>query len=82
MVIDTAPPLPTITLDADITADDILNAAEIAGNVTVTGTVGGDAKAGDTVTLTVNGQNFTGTRRRHRRRARLCHRCPRRRPLG
>ncbi|MBK7675183.1 MAG: Ig-like domain-containing protein [Candidatus Accumulibacter sp.] len=60
MVIDTAPPLPTITLDADITADDILNAAEIAGNVTVTGTVGGDAKAGDTVTLTVNGQNFTG----------------------
>ncbi|MBK7675189.1 MAG: Ig-like domain-containing protein [Candidatus Accumulibacter sp.] len=61
MVIDTAPPLPTITLDADITADDILNAAEIAGNVTVTGTVGGDAKAGDTVTLTVNGQNFTGT---------------------
>ncbi len=61
VVIDTAPPLPTITLDANITADDILNAAEIAGNVTVTGTVGGDAKAGDTVTLTVNGQNFTGT---------------------
>ncbi|MBK7675190.1 MAG: Ig-like domain-containing protein [Candidatus Accumulibacter sp.] len=60
VVIDTAPPLPTITLDANITADDILNAAEIAGNVTVTGTVGGDAKAGDTVTLTVNGQNFTG----------------------
>ncbi|MBK7675191.1 MAG: Ig-like domain-containing protein [Candidatus Accumulibacter sp.] len=60
VAIDTAPPLPTITLDADITADDILNAAEIAGNVTVTGTVGGDAKVGDTVTLTVNGQNFTG----------------------
>ncbi len=60
VAIDTAPPLPTITLDANITADDILNAAEIAGNVTVTGTVGGDAKVGDTVTLTVNGQNFTG----------------------
>ena len=27
---------------------------------TVEGTVGGDAKAGDTVTLTVNGKTFTG----------------------
>ncbi|MBK7675188.1 MAG: Ig-like domain-containing protein [Candidatus Accumulibacter sp.] len=61
VVIDTAPPVPTITLDADITADDILNAAEATASVTVTGTVGGDAKVGDTVTLTVNGQTFTGT---------------------
>ncbi|MBL8374548.1 retention module-containing protein, partial [Accumulibacter sp.] len=60
VVIDTAPPLPTITLDADITADDILNASEATASITVTGKVGGDAKAGDTVTLTVNGQTFTG----------------------
>ncbi|MBK7675185.1 MAG: Ig-like domain-containing protein [Candidatus Accumulibacter sp.] len=82
VVIDTAPPLPTITLDADITADDILNAAEIAGNVTVTGTVGGDAKAGDTVTSDAQRPQLHRHRRRHRRRARLCHRRPRRRPLG
>ncbi|WP_435440796.1 hypothetical protein [Vibrio gallaecicus] len=31
-----------------------MNAAEAAGDVTITGTVGGDAKEGDTVTLTVN----------------------------
>ncbi|MDN3613991.1 hypothetical protein [Vibrio gallaecicus] len=29
-----------------------MNAAEAAGDVTITGTVGGDAKEGDTVTLT------------------------------
>ncbi|MDO8651387.1 MAG: retention module-containing protein, partial [Undibacterium sp.] len=49
----------SITVDS-ITPDNILNAAESAGAVTVTGTVGGDAKAGDTVTLTVNGLTYTG----------------------
>ncbi|MFA0703776.1 Ig-like domain-containing protein, partial [Vibrio sp. 10N.222.48.A8] len=44
----------TITIDDDIAGDDIVNAAEAAGDVTITGTVGGDAKPGDTVTLTVN----------------------------
>ncbi|MFA0397119.1 Ig-like domain-containing protein, partial [Vibrio sp. 10N.222.54.C1] len=43
----------TITIDDDIAGDDIVNAAEAAGDVTITGTVGGDAKPGDTVTLTV-----------------------------
>ena len=55
VAIDTAPPAPTITLAANITADDIINAAEAAGTVAVTGVVGGDAQVGDTVTLTVNG---------------------------
>jgi hypothetical protein len=51
---------PTITLDTDITADDIINATEAGGTVTITGTVGGDAKVGDTVTLTVNETTSTG----------------------
>ncbi|MFA0539606.1 Ig-like domain-containing protein, partial [Vibrio sp. 10N.222.54.E8] len=53
----------TITIDDDIAGDDIVNAAEAAGDVTITGTVGGDAKEGDTVTLTVNGNStdYTGT---------------------
>ena len=58
--IDTAPPVPTISLDPNITADDIINLAESGQNIPVTGTVGGDAKVGDTVTLTVNGNTYTG----------------------
>ncbi|WP_218189570.1 Ig-like domain-containing protein, partial [Pseudomonas sp. PA15(2017)] len=58
--IDTTAPLPTITLDANITADDVINIAESGQQIPVTGTVGGDAKVGDTVTLTVNGKTFTG----------------------
>jgi len=55
---DVTAPLPTISLDADITADDTINLAESSGNVAVTGTVGGDVQEGDTVTLTVNGKTF------------------------
>ena len=50
----------TITV-GDITADDVLNAAEAGGSVTVSGTVGGDARAGDTVSFTVNGNSFSAT---------------------
>jgi large repetitive protein len=49
----------SITVDS-VTADNIVNATEAAGSINVTGTVGGDAKAGDTVTLTVNGHDYTG----------------------
>jgi hypothetical protein len=49
-----------ITVD-EITADDIVNAAEAAGDINVTGTVGGDAGSGDIVSLTVNGANYLGT---------------------
>ena len=38
----------------------MINAAEAGGNIAITGTVGGDAQVGDTVTLTVNGANYTG----------------------
>ncbi|AEF23225.1 Ig-like domain-containing protein [Pseudomonas fulva] len=58
--IDTTAPVPTISLDANITPDDVINSTEATQQIPVTGTVGGDAKVGDTVTLTVNGKNFTG----------------------
>ncbi len=44
----------------DIAEDNIINAEEAAQDVLVSGTVTGDYKEGDTVTLTVNGQDFTG----------------------
>ncbi len=40
----------TITVD-DITADDIVNAAEAGGSINVTGTVGGDATVGDAISF-------------------------------
>ena len=59
--VDVTAPAPTVTLTANITADDIINAAEAGSNIAITGTVGGDAQVGDTVTLTVNGSTYTGT---------------------
>ncbi|MBU1171584.1 MAG: retention module-containing protein, partial [Proteobacteria bacterium] len=50
----------SITLDTEITTDDIINATEAGADVAITGTVGGDVQDGDTVTLTVNGHNYTG----------------------
>ena len=50
----------TITLDANITPDDIINAVEAGGTVAVTGNVTGDFQAGDIVTLTINGVDTTG----------------------
>ena len=58
--VDTTPPAASITLNANITPDDVINAAEAGQQIPVTGTVGGDVKVGDTVTLTVNGKTFTG----------------------
>ncbi|WP_210499772.1 Ig-like domain-containing protein, partial [Vibrio crassostreae] len=49
----------SITIDP-ITADNTVNADEADGKVVITGTVGGDVKAGDTVTLTVSGETYTG----------------------
>ena len=49
----------TITINP--IGDDIINASEASQhNTTITGTVGGDAKVGDTVTLKVNGHEVTG----------------------
>ncbi|WP_227390144.1 Ig-like domain-containing protein [Vreelandella malpeensis] len=54
-------PLPeaTITLDT-IAGDGVVNAKEATQTIKITGTVGGDAKVGDAITLTVGGQNYTG----------------------
>ncbi len=49
----------TITLNENITSDDIINTAEAAGDITISGAVTGDAKSGDTVTLTINDTEYT-----------------------
>jgi Bacterial Ig-like domain len=49
----------SITLD-DVTADNVVDFAESGANVAVTGSVGGDVQDGDTITLTVNGNDYTG----------------------
>ncbi|RJG36278.1 Ig-like domain-containing protein, partial [Motilimonas pumila] len=58
--VDTEMTNTAITLDENITADDIINAAEAAQQIPVTGKASGDFQTGDTVTLTVNGKTFTG----------------------
>jgi Cadherin-like domain/Bacterial Ig domain len=57
--VDTTPPVAAITLDP-ITPDSVINAAEADGNVVITGSVGGDVREGDTVTLVINGVTYTG----------------------
>ncbi|MDT8824337.1 Ig-like domain-containing protein, partial [Vibrio vulnificus] len=44
-----------------ITSDDVINFAESQSNVTVSGRVGFDAKAGDLVSMTINGTLYTAT---------------------
>ncbi|WP_172152473.1 retention module-containing protein, partial [Pseudomonas tumuqii] len=58
---NTTPPVVSISIDP-ITDDNILNAQELLGDMlTITGTVGGDAKLGDTITLNVGGSLYNGT---------------------
>jgi len=59
--IDTVPPALFISLDANVAGDGIVNVAEsTAAAIPVTGTVSGQFKTGDIVTITVNGKDFTG----------------------
>ena len=60
MTIDTTPPVATIQLDDAVTSDNIINAQESGEAITISGSVGGDVRAGDTVTLTVNGVQSQG----------------------
>src|SRR5690606_705480 len=53
-------PTGPLTLDT-ITGDGIVNIAEGEDDVAISGAVGGDVPDGATVTLTVNGKEFTGT---------------------
>ncbi|WP_139148780.1 Ig-like domain-containing protein, partial [Kushneria phosphatilytica] len=43
-----------------LAGDDVINAEEAGQSIPVTGTVGGEYVAGDTVTLTVGNQTYTG----------------------
>ena len=58
--IDTTLPEAEIAINV-IAEDDVINKAESESDVTITGTVGKDVKAGDTVTVTVNGKDYTTT---------------------
>ncbi|MFS8328939.1 Ig-like domain-containing protein, partial [Vreelandella titanicae] len=49
----------TITIDT-IAGDDVINGEEATQTISVTGSVGGDAQAGDTVTLTVGDESYSG----------------------
>ncbi|MDT7848426.1 retention module-containing protein, partial [Methylophilus sp. VKM B-3414] len=59
--VDVAPPALAISLDANVAGDGIVNVAEsTAASIPVTGTVSGQFKVGDIVTLTINNKTFTG----------------------
>jgi hypothetical protein len=45
----------------DITSDNIIDLQEANGDITITGRVDGTAKIGDTVTLTIDGQDYLAT---------------------
>ncbi|PMG43655.1 hypothetical protein BCU91_04620, partial [Shewanella sp. 10N.286.52.B9] len=57
--LDTNVAAPHISLDP-ITADDVLNQAELSGSVPVTGTVGSEVSVGDNITLTLGTHTYTG----------------------
>ncbi|HLA31352.1 MAG TPA: retention module-containing protein, partial [Pseudomonas sp.] len=57
---DTTPPVISISLDP-ISADNTLNRQELAGDfLSISGSVGGEAKVGDSVTLDVGGNLYSG----------------------
>ena len=61
--LDLTPPVATIALDANFGGDGIINIAESQPGVNqpVTGTVGGEAKLGDPVVVTINGKDYNTT---------------------
>ena len=60
--IDTIAPNDTTTeiIIDDVTGDNVINAIEAEGNIAVTGTVSGDYREGDALTMTVNGVIYSG----------------------
>ncbi|WP_180343695.1 retention module-containing protein, partial [Aeromonas veronii] len=58
--VDSKAPDLAIALDANITDDDVINAAEAGQQIPISGTVSGEFKVGDIVTLTVNNTAYTG----------------------
>ncbi|MFG0518823.1 Ig-like domain-containing protein, partial [Kluyvera intermedia] len=60
VIVDTTAPV--VTLHIDVISDGYINAAEAEKPTTnISGTVGGDAKAGDVVHLEINGKDYPAT---------------------
>ncbi|ARN74373.1 VCBS domain-containing protein [Oceanicoccus sagamiensis] len=57
LLVDTANPLPVISVDP-ITTDNIINLAESQQTIDITGQASGDFNSGDPVSLTINGQTL------------------------
>ncbi|HGN9434688.1 TPA: Ig-like domain-containing protein [Enterobacter hormaechei] len=57
LLVDTA--LPTVTINT-VAGDNVINAAEVAGGQTLSGTVA-NAEAGNTVTVAIGGHSYTAT---------------------
>ncbi|MEQ9888815.1 Ig-like domain-containing protein, partial [Pectobacterium zantedeschiae] len=58
--VDTVAPTASITID-DVTADNVINAAESGQTIAVTGKVDNDVKAGDAVTVKVGSETYQTT---------------------
>ncbi|MCG8711086.1 Ig-like domain-containing protein, partial [Brenneria sp. 4F2] len=58
--VDTVAPEASITID-NITADNVVNAAESGQSISVTGQTGGNVQPGDTVTVTVGNETYQTT---------------------
>ncbi|MBL4914931.1 VCBS domain-containing protein, partial [Shewanella schlegeliana] len=58
LIVDTQRPIPHISVDS-VTADNVINLAESAQNIDITGTVSGDFNAGDIVSLSINGATIS-----------------------
>ncbi|MDW4814098.1 VCBS domain-containing protein, partial [Shewanella fidelis] len=58
LIVDTQRPIPHISVDA-VTADNVINLAESAQNIDITGTVSGDFNTGDIVSLSINGATIS-----------------------
>ncbi|MGB1239702.1 MAG: Ig-like domain-containing protein, partial [Pseudomonadales bacterium] len=50
----------TISLDENITDDDVINKAELGSDIAITGTVEGEYTSGDRVTIEVDGIEYSG----------------------
>ncbi|NJB38203.1 Ig-like domain-containing protein, partial [Croceivirga sp. JEA036] len=60
ITLDNTFPTPVLVIN-DVTADNLLSSAEATTTIPITGTVSGEFNTGDTVTLSINGTDYTGT---------------------
>ncbi|WP_433915094.1 Ig-like domain-containing protein [Pectobacterium aroidearum] len=60
ITVDTLPPVASISID-DVTSDNVINASESGQTIVVTGKVGDEVKAGDTVTVKVGTETYQTT---------------------